>query len=139
VRIATEYNPFCMVVGEPKIGKDTWVGAFTMLDGSGGLTIGERCNISSGVHIYTHDTVKRCIENALFDEEGLKNVDAIERSPVSIGDNVFIGANSVLLRGVSVGSYAVIGAGSVVKVGTEIGNYELWAGNPAKLIKRWMR
>ena len=47
------------VFGKVSIGKNTWIGPYTILDGSGGkLTIGEFCSISSGVQIYTHNTVK---------------------------------------------------------------------------------
>ena len=44
------------IIGEPAIGEGTWIGAFTVIDGSGGLTIGSGCDISSGVHIYTHSS-----------------------------------------------------------------------------------
>ena len=44
------------VFGKVSIGKNTWIGPYTILDGSGGkLTIGEFCSISSGVQIYTHN------------------------------------------------------------------------------------
>ena len=52
-RVGKEFNEFCIISGEPKIGKDTWIGYFCLIDGSGGLEIGEHCSISSGVHIYT--------------------------------------------------------------------------------------
>mgnify|MGYP003351887026 FL=1 len=46
------------IFGDVKVGFETWIGPFTLLDGSGGgLTIGDHCSISAGVHIYTHDTV----------------------------------------------------------------------------------
>ncbi len=137
MRVAKEYNDFCMVVGEPAIGPRTWIGAFTVIDGSGGLVIGAGCDISCGVHIYTHDTVHRCHTGTAYHADGSKNRDAIEKSPVSIGDHVFIGANSVILRGVTIGSNAVIGAGSVIKAGTVIGPGELWAGNPARFIRMY--
>ena len=47
------------VFGKVSIGKNTWIGPYTILDGSGGkLSIGDFCSISSGVQIYTHNTVK---------------------------------------------------------------------------------
>lgn len=46
------------VFGNVKVGKHTWIGPFTIIDGSGGLEIGNYCSISSGVHIYSHDTTK---------------------------------------------------------------------------------
>ena len=47
-----------LVYGDVKVGKGTWIGPSTLLDGSHGLTIGDSCSISAGVNIYTHDTVQ---------------------------------------------------------------------------------
>src|SRR3982750_1585315 len=47
-----------LVLGDVRVGERTWIGPQTVLDGSGGLTIGSTCSISAGVHIYTHDTVR---------------------------------------------------------------------------------
>src|SRR4030042_6341642 len=44
-----------LVIGDVKVGKNTWIGPFTVLDGSGGLEIGNNCNIASGAQIYSHD------------------------------------------------------------------------------------
>lgn len=103
---ANPYNPHAWIIGEPSIGSGTWVGAFTLIDGSGGLTIGEGCDISSGVHIYTHSSARRCVSGRAFNE--------VEREPVTIGDRVFIGANAVINMGVTIGDEAVVGAGAVV-------------------------
>ena len=51
------FNPHCWITGEPEIGEKTWIGAFTLIDGLGGLKIGRGCDISSGVQILTHSTV----------------------------------------------------------------------------------
>jgi acetyltransferase-like isoleucine patch superfamily enzyme len=58
----------------------------------------------------------------------------IKASPIIIGDDVFIGANSIILKGVTIGSRSIIGAGSVVA--TEVPPDEVWAGNPARFLKR---
>ena len=55
------YNPHAWFVGEPEIGEGCWIGAFTVIDGSGGLTIGRGCDISAGAQIYSHSTVKRVV------------------------------------------------------------------------------
>ena len=54
--------------------------------------------------------------------------------PIRIGNNVFIGANSIILKGVQIGDGAVIGAGSVVS--KNVGCNEVYAGNPAVKIKQ---
>ena len=56
-----------------------------------------------------------------------------ERTGVRIGDNVWIGANTVLLPGSEVGDNTIVAAGSVVR--GKIGANELWAGVPARRIR----
>ena len=51
----------CVVLGNVKVGKNTWIGPNTLLDGSGELSIGDNCSISAGVQIYSHDSVKWAI------------------------------------------------------------------------------
>ncbi len=53
------YNPHCWICGEPEIGEGTWIGAFTVIDGLGGLKIGKGCDISSGAKIMSHSSVLR--------------------------------------------------------------------------------
>lgn len=93
------------VFGNVKVGSHTWIGPFTILDGSADLTIGSFCSISAGVQIYTHDSLKWAISggNAPY-----------EHAPVSIGDRCYIGPNTVIARGVTIGDGCVIGAGSLV-------------------------
>ncbi len=55
------------------------------------------------------------------------------KAEVNIGDNVFIGAHSTILKGVSIGKNAIVGACSVVT--KDIPENQIWAGNPAKFIK----
>ena len=103
---ANPYNPHAWIIGDPVVGEGTWIGAFTVVDGSGGLTIGAGCDISSGVHIYTHSSALRCVSG--------REYPTVDRAPVSIGDRVFIGANAVINKGVTIGDAAIIGAGAVV-------------------------
>lgn len=103
---ANGYNAHAWITGDPDIGLGTWIGAFTVVDGSGGLRIGAGCDISCGVHIYTHSTVKRCVSGRAHEQ--------VDRAPVRIGDRVFLGANAVVMMGVTIGDEAVVGAGAVV-------------------------
>lgn len=103
---ANPYHPLALVIGEPEIGPGTWIGPFTVIDGSGGLVIGASCDISCGAQIYTHSTVARCVSGRAHDQ--------VDRAPTRLGDRVFVGANAVILMGVTVGDGAVVGAGAVV-------------------------
>lgn len=120
------YNPLAWIIGSPTIGEGTWIGAFTLIDGSGGLTIGHGCDISSGVHIYTHSSARRCVSGRAFPD--------VEREPVSIGDRVFVGANAVINMGVTIGDESVIGAGAVVT--KDVPPRCVVAGVPARIVAR---
>ncbi len=117
------YNFLCWVIGEPAIGESCWIGAFVTLDGSGGLTIGDHCQIGNGTQIITHDTVRRTLTDRFYDQ--------VDRTPVEIGDHVFIGVNAVILRGARIGHHSVVAAGAVVLEDSEFPPYSLIAGNPA--------
>ena len=68
-----------------------------------------------------------------FEKRRFTLIDTKSR-PIIIGDDVFIGANSMILKGVNIGDRAIVGAGSVVTKG--IPPDEVWAGNPAKCIRK---
>jgi acetyltransferase-like isoleucine patch superfamily enzyme len=95
-----------LVLGNVKVGRNSWIGPFTVLDGSGGLEIGDTCSISAGVQIYTHDTVNWATSGGKL---------AVERAPVRIGHRCYIGPNTVISMGVTIGDGCVIGANSLVK------------------------
>jgi acetyltransferase-like isoleucine patch superfamily enzyme len=94
-----------LVIGDVKVGKHTWIGPNVILDGSGGLEIGDYCSISAGVGIYSHHTVKWSTSMGR---------DLPERKPVKIGSGVYVGPNAVIQMGVTIGDRAVIGAMSLV-------------------------
>lgn len=123
---ANPYNPHAWVVGDPQIGEGTWIGAFTVIDGSGGLTIGAGCDISSGAQIYTHSSVRRCVSGRAFP--------TVERAPVRIGDHVFVGAGAVVNMGVTIGDHSVVAAGAVVT--RDVPPYTVVAGVPARATAR---
>jgi acetyltransferase-like isoleucine patch superfamily enzyme len=111
-----------LILGDVKVGRQTWIGPNVVLDGSGGLEIGEYCSISAGVQIYTHDTVKWATS--------LGNA-SIEHRPTKIGNGVYIGPNVVIQMGVTIGDGAVIGAMSFVNRDIPSG-YKAW-GCPAEI------
>lgn len=111
------------VFGEVIVGPNTWIGPFTVLDGSGGLSIGSNCSISTGVQIYTHDSVDWAVS-------GGKNCYKYDK--VSIGNNCYIGPNVVISAGVNLGDGCIVGANSYVNKSFPSGSKI--AGSPAKLI-----
>jgi acetyltransferase-like isoleucine patch superfamily enzyme len=119
------YNPHAWFVGEPEIGDGCWIGAFTVIDGSGGLTIGTGCDISAGAQIYTHSTVRRVLSERSV---------GIDRAATVIGDHVHIGAGAVVLMGCTIGHHSVIGAGAVVAQFTDVPPWSVVVGVPAKVL-----
>lgn len=89
------------------------------------LKIGKKVLVTSGVKILTHDYSWAVITELYGDCVG-------GVSPVFIGDNVFIGVNTVILKGTYIGNNIIIGASSVVS-GKLKGN-SVYAGNPARRI-----
>jgi len=112
-KVGERFNDFCIIRGDEFIewGEDVWVGYFTLIDGSGGLKIGNKVSISSGVHIYTHDSSLYRKLDLVKDTE---NGHHIVRARTVIGNNVQIGANSIVLPGVTIGNNVIIGAMSLV-------------------------
>ena len=95
-----------LILGNVKVGKNTWIGPNCILDGIGGLEIGDNCSISAGVQIYTHDTVDKSIS--------MGKLKKIPQKKTVIGNGVYIGPNSVISKGVTIGDQVVIGALSFV-------------------------
>lgn len=92
------------------------------------VTIGNNVLIGSGCLISDTDSHPIDWEDRLYD----RNVKT-RKAPIVIEDNVFIGARSIILKGVTIGEGAVIGAGSVVS--KDVPPYSIVCGNPARVVK----
>jgi acetyltransferase-like isoleucine patch superfamily enzyme len=93
------------------------------------ITIGDHVKIGMNCVIYDtdfHDLDYR--KRAMTPED----YSGVVTKPVRIGDHVFIGAHTTILKGVTIGEKAIIGAGSIVTKSVPAG--EVWAGNPARYI-----
>lgn len=112
-----------LVLGDVKVGKHTWIGPNVILDGQGGLEIGDYCSISAGVQIYTHHTV-------LWSLSGGQQ--KMEMAATKIGSRVYIGPNAVISKGVTIGDGVVIGALSLVNHNIPSGMEAF--GQPARII-----
>lgn len=105
--------------------------------GFSGISIFCSTNIIIGKYVKCGGNV--CIWDSDFHPLGFKDRRTNDNSKIlsariSIGDDVFIGANSIILKGVDIGDRSIIGAGSVVT--KSIPSDEIWAGNPAKFIRK---
>lgn len=110
------------------IGDNTYIGEYNNIRAAGGsIIIGNHCLISQHVSIVaSNHGINR---NQLIVEQGWPE----NKKDVVIEDDVWIGANTVVLPGVTIHKGAVIGAGSIVT--KDIPEYAIVAGNPAKIIK----
>jgi acetyltransferase-like isoleucine patch superfamily enzyme len=106
------------------IGKNTMISLGAKIDvRRGKVIIGDHCLITHGCYILSHDGAAHVI-----------NPEDNGTGYVTIGDHVFIGVNTVVMRNVTIGSHAIIGAGSVVN--KDIPEGAVAAGNPIKIIKQ---
>lgn len=112
-----------LILGEVECGIKTWIGPFTVIDGSGKLKIGDFCNISAGAQIYSHDSVDWVVSGG--EKEYLY-------SETIIGNRCYIGPNAIISKGVVLGDGCVVGANSFVNKSFDAGSKI--AGSPAKLI-----
>lgn len=93
------------------------------------ITIEEDVFIGGGCKIYDTDFHSISYKDRIL----MGDINA-KLSPVTIKKGAFIGGHTIILKGVTVGCYSVVGAGSVVT--QNIPDGEVWAGNPAKFIKK---
>lgn len=100
--------------GKLVIGNNVSLNINNMIACHDSIEIGDDVQFSPNVQIYDHDHDYRA--------EGGVKAGKYKSSPVKIGNNVWIGANAVILRGTKIGDNAVIGAGSVVKGTFESGS-----------------
>jgi len=107
--------------GTLQIGPNSFFNDGVTICASTRIQIGHSCKIGDMVYIY--DT----------DFHSVSPDTTIGRKAVTIGNNVWIGTNSMILAGTTIGDHAVIAAGSIVT--GEIPPKSLAAGNPARVIK----
>jgi len=118
----------CLENGTITIGNNSGLSS-PILSSRASITIGERTLIGGNVRIFDHDfhSLELLYRHSVKGEH-------VKSEPVTIGDDVFIGTNAIILKGVTIGDRAIIGAGSVVS--KNIPADEIWAGNPAQFVRK---
>jgi acetyltransferase-like isoleucine patch superfamily enzyme len=116
-----------------RIADNVFVWHYTILDGTGGLEIGEGSQIGAWVGIFTHSShIAIRIYGNHYQEVPEHEKKGYPISSVKIGKYVFIGAGAKILPGITIGDGSLISAGAIVA--SNVGKFEIVAGNPAKVI-----
>jgi acetyltransferase-like isoleucine patch superfamily enzyme len=116
-----------------KIEDNVFVWHYSILDGTGGLEIGEGTQVGAWVGIFTHSShIAIRIYGNHYQEVPEQEKKAYPISSVKIGKYVFVGAGAKILPGVAIGKGALVAAGSVVS--KDVGEFEIVSGNPAEVI-----
>jgi len=124
--------------GQISIGEWCYVGEGTRIWSASSIEIGNRVLISHSVNIVdnlTHPlkaTERHEQAKAIFDRGHPRDI-SLDEKPVKIGDDAWIGACAMVLRGVSVGEGGVVAAGAVVT--RDVPAYSIVAGNPAVIVR----
>jgi len=135
---------------EPKIGRDCFLAENATIVGD--VTLGDECSVWFNT-VLRGDVNTITIGNRVNIQDGSVLHTLYQKSTIEIADDVSIGHNvtihgakihshaligmgAVLLDDAVVGKGAIVAAGSVVLARTQIGDHELWAGAPAKFIKK---
>jgi acetyltransferase-like isoleucine patch superfamily enzyme len=124
--------------GKIIIGNDCFIGPGTRIWSASLISIGNRVLISHGVNIHDNNShplhsVDRHKDFKEIFENGLNKTANYNEKPVVIEDDVWIGFNSIIMKGVKIGRGAIVGAGSMVTKDVE--PYSVMIGNPARCIK----
>ena len=112
-------------VGDVMIGDHTRIGLHNTIIGP--VTIGNHVNLAQGITV-------TALNHNFSDAEKRIDEQGVNTTPVVIGDDIWIGANAVILPGVTIGSHSVVAAGSVVT--KDVPPHSLVAGVPAKIIRQ---
>lgn len=132
-----KYNPIggdtCTILrtidnGIIRIGNNVGMSNATLVAWNG-IEIEDNVTIGGGVKIYDND-----FHSLDYDTRVYRPYKDIRSKPVKICKGAFIGAGSYILKGVTIGEKSIVGAGSVVT--KDIPSGEIWAGNPAKFIRK---
>lgn len=120
------FHPLVFINGPEcaEIADDVYIGYLSEINARGSkVIIKEGCDIASFVDINVADSHKKCV--------GLS--DEIERGPIVLEENVFVGSHCFIGGGTHIGHNSVVAAGTILIKGGDIPPYSLIKGNPAKI------
>jgi acetyltransferase-like isoleucine patch superfamily enzyme len=132
-------SPLATIKGKVSVGRYTYVSSFADIRGIGSATrIGNFCSVARGVKIMSSGQVHSVDAISTFPfyliDRELKRADfLVRKGDVEIGNDVWIGADAIILPGVKIGDGAVIGAGAVVT--KDVDAFQIVAGVPAKPVR----
>lgn len=124
--VIEDYAIINNAVGDIVIGNHTRIGLGNTIIGP--VTIRDKVNLAQNVIVSGLNHNFENIDKAIAEQ-------GISTKQIIIDDNVWIGANSVVLAGIQIGKHVVVGAGSVVT--KDIPPYSVALGNPAKVVKQY--
>lgn len=122
--VVESYSCINNAVGDVMIGSHTRVGLHNTVIGP--VTIGDHVNLAQGITI-------TALNHNFADKSQRIDQQGISTDAVTIGNDIWIGANAVVLPGVTIGDHSVVAAGAVVT--KDVPPHSLVAGVPAKIIK----
>jgi len=124
--VIEDYSVINNAVGDILIGNHTRIGLGNTIIGP--VTIGNKVNLAQNVVIsglnHNYEKVDRMIADQGVSTQG-----------IVVEDDVWIGANSVVLAGVHIGRHVIVGAGSIVT--KNVPSYSIVLGNPARVVKQY--
>lgn len=129
----------CQDSGKITIGRNAWIGAKTVIGSVEEIIIGDYAIISTEVHIYDNNNhpvspeLRQKMSESGFRSDLWKWHHSASKK-VQIGDRVWIGERSTILKGVTIGNDAIVAAGSVVT--HDVPPSTIVAGNPARVVKQ---
>lgn len=124
--IIEDYSCLNNSVGDIIIGDYCRIGLSNTVIGP--ITIGNRVNISQNVVLIGLDHNYQDVHKGIIEQ-------GVTTSPIRIGDDTIIGANTIILSGITIGKHCFIGAGSLVN--KNIPDYTVAVGNPVRIIKQY--
>lgn len=124
--VIEDYSCLNNSVGDIIIGDYCRIGLSNTVIGP--ITIGNRVNISQNVVLIGLDHNYQDVHKGIIEQ-------GVTTSPINIGDDTIIGANTIVLSGITIGKHCFIGAGCLVN--KDIPDYTVAVGNPVRIIKQY--